>query len=101
MSKKDNDKRMSLEEYQKKYSKPYNEKAAKSFLFIFGAAIGIIIIFCLFSIVMKVFEINKIAGYVSIGLAVIIYLFVYVIPLIKLNQSSYQQCPHVFFCYIF
>ena len=88
MSKKDNDKKMTLEEYQKKYSKPYNEKAAKSFLFIFAAAIGLIIIFCLFSIVMKIFEINKIAGYVSIGLAVIIYLFVYVIPLIKLKQTK-------------
>ena len=88
MSKKDNDKKMTLEEYQKKYSKPYNEKAAKSFLFIFAAAIGLIIIFCLFSIVMMIFEINKIAGYVSIGLAVIIYLFVYVIPLIKLKQTK-------------
>lgn len=88
MSKKDNDKKMTLEEYQKKYSKPYNEKAAKSFLFIFGAAIGIIIVFCLFSICQKIYELNQYAGYVSIGLAVLIFIFVYVVPVIKLKQTK-------------
>jgi len=85
---KDDNKKITLEEYQKKYSKPYNEKAAKSFLFIFGCAIGIIIIFCLFSICLKIYELNKIAGYISIGVAVLIYLVVYVIPLIKIKNTK-------------
>ena len=85
---KDENKKMTLEEYQKKYSKPYNEKAAKSFLFIFGAAIGIIIIFCLFNICYKIYDINKIAGYISIGVAVLIYLVIYVIPLIKIKNTK-------------
>ncbi len=85
---KDENKKMTLEEYQKKYSKPYNEKAAKSFLFIFGAAIGIIIIFCLFNICYKIYEINKIAGYISIGLAVLIYIIIYIIPLIKIKYTK-------------
>lgn len=88
MAKKDENKKITLEEYQKKYSKPYNEKAAKSFLFIFGCAIGIIIIFCLFSICLKIYELNKIAGYISIGVAVLIYLVVYVIPLIKIKNTK-------------
>ena len=88
MPKNDENKKMTLEEYQKKYSKPYNEKAAKSFLFIFGAAIGLIIIFCLFSICYKIYEINDIAGYISIGVAVLIYLFIYVIPLIKIKNTK-------------
>lgn len=88
MPKKDENKKMTLEEYQKKYSKPYNEKAAKSFLFIFGAAIGLIIIFCLFNICYKIYEMNDIAGYISIGVAVIIYLFIYVIPLLKIKNTK-------------
>lgn len=88
MSNKKDNQKMTLEEYQKKYSKPYNEKAAKSFLFMFGAAIGLIIIFCLFLIVMKIFDINKIAGYISIGVAVLIYLVIYVIPVIKIRSTK-------------
>ena len=88
MPKKDENKKMTLEEYQKKYSKPYNEKAAKSFLFIFACAIGIIIIFCLFSICSKIYDMNKIAGYVAIGISVLIYLVVYVIPLIKIKNTK-------------
>ena len=88
MSNKKDNQKMTLEEYQKKYSKPYNEKAAKSFLFMFGAAIGLIIIFCLFQIVMKIFDINKIAGYISIGVAVLIYLVIYVIPVIKIRSTK-------------
>ena len=86
MAKNDN-KKMTLEEYQKKYSKPYNEKAAKSFLFIFAAAIGIIIIFCLFSICYKIYDINNIAGYISIGIAVLLFLAIYVIPLFKIKNT--------------
>ena len=43
--------KLTLEEYQKKYSKPVNEKLAKTFLFVFAAAIGIIIFFCLISFI--------------------------------------------------
>ncbi len=88
MSNKKDNQKMTLEEYQKKYSKPYNEKAAKSFLFMLGAAIGLIIIFCLFLIVMKIFDINKIAGYISIGVAALIYLVIYVIPVIKIRSTK-------------
>ena len=91
MSEKNNQNKMTLEEYQKKYSKPYNEKAAKSFLFIFAAAIGVIIAFCLFSIVMKIYEIsnkNNIALYVSIAVAVLIYIALYVIPLFKIKNTK-------------
>jgi len=88
---KNDEKKMTLEEYQKKYSKPYNEKAAKSFLFIFAASIGIIIAFCLFSVVMKIYEIsnkNNIALYVSIGAAILLFLVIYGIPLFKIKNTK-------------
>jgi len=84
---KDNEK-MTLEEYQKKYSKPVNVKTARTFLFIFAAAIGIIVFVALFFVVMKLFDIHQIAGYSGIVIAVIIYIFVYIIPLIKIGKTK-------------
>ena len=80
---------MTLEEYQKKHARPYNEKAARTFLFIIAAAIALIVIFCLFSIVKQTYELfekNVISLYVSIPIAVIIFILIYVVPLIKINS---------------
>ena len=85
------EKKMTLEEYQKKYSKPVNEKLAKTFLFIFAAAIAIIIIFCLFSLVVKVYEVcnkNIIAIYISVPIALLIFIAIYVVPLVKIHQAK-------------
>lgn len=83
------ERKMTLEEYQKKYSRPRNEKAAKTFLFILGASTAVIIIFCLFSLVVKIYEMtekNIIALCASIAVAVIIFFVIYVLPLIKLAK---------------
>lgn len=81
--------KMTLEEYQKKYSKPYNEKAVKTFLFVAYAIGALIIFFCLFSLVVQLYNVcdkNKIALYVSIPIAVIIFVFIYVIPVIRIHR---------------
>jgi len=83
------ERKMTLEEYQKKYSRPRNEKAAKIFLFLFAAAIAVIIIFCLFSVVTKVYEMcekNVVSLWISIPIAVIIFIIIYLVPLIKLKK---------------
>lgn len=85
---KNEEKKMTLEEYQKKYSKPQNVKAARTFLFIFAAAIGIIVFVCLFFVVMRLFELHKIAGYCGIAIALLIYIFVYIVPLVKITKTK-------------
>lgn len=82
------EKKMTLEEYQKKYTKPVNMKAAKIFLFIFASAIGLIVVFCLFQMVKDLWAMNEIAGYVGIGVALIVFILIYVIPLIKLSKTK-------------
>lgn len=82
------DKKMTLSEYEKKYSKKENVKLAKSFIFILSATIGLIIIACLFLIVLRIYELNKYAGYVAIGVAILIFLFIYIIPLAKINSTK-------------
>lgn len=82
------EKKMTIEEYEQKYTNPENARAAKSFLFIFASTIGLVIFTCLFFIVLKMFDIHKIAGYVSIFVAVIVFVLVYLVPVIKLKNTK-------------
>jgi len=88
--------KMTLEEYKAKYSKPQNIKAARFFLVLFAASIGIIVFTCLLLVVLRIFEINQIAGYVSIAPAVAVFILFYVVPLVKIhNLPSFQtQVDH-------
>lgn len=79
-------KKLTLEEYKQKYSKPKNFKAARAFLVLFAAGIGVIIFTCLLLIVLRVFEINEIAGYVSIAPAVVAFILFYIVPLVKIHK---------------
>jgi len=81
-------KKLTLEEYQQKYSNPENIIAAKTFLFILGAAMGVIIAISLFFVVLKLFEIHLIAGYVGIVLSVFVFIFLYIIPVVKLKNTK-------------
>lgn len=81
-------KKMTLEEYEQKYSHPENVKAAKSFLFIFTTAIGLIIFSCLFFIVLKLFDIHQIAGYVGAVIALLIFIFSFIVPVYKLKNTK-------------
>lgn len=82
------DKKLTLEEYQKKYNKRYNVKAAKTFIFLFVAAIGIIIATCLFFITLRVYELNKYVGYGFIALSVLLFIILYIVPLIKISKTK-------------
>ena len=83
------EKKMTLEEYEKNYNaKPRNVKAIKSLTFIFVASIGIIIVTCLTMLVMKLFEIHKVAGYCGIGVSVLLIIILYFIPIIKIKNTK-------------
>ena len=83
--------KMTLEEYKAKYSKPQNVKAASFFLVMFAGAIGIIIFTCLLLAVLRIYDMNEIAGYVSIAPAVLVFILFYVVPLVKINKlPSFQ-----------
>ncbi len=85
---KENKQSITLEEYQEKYSKPENIKSMKAIMFIFIVAVGLIIFTCLFLMVMKLFDIHEIAGYVGIGVAVLLFIFVYIVPLVAINKKK-------------
>lgn len=88
MNNKTEDKKMTLEEYQQKNTNPENIKAAKSFLFILTMALAIVIIVSLFFVVLRLFEIHEIAGYVGTVVAVLVFIFGFLVPVLKLKNTS-------------
>ena len=85
--KKSEPKKMTLEEYQQKYAKKHNTVFIKSAFFLVSAAIGIVVIAALFLIVVRLFDIHQIAGYIGIGVAVIVFGAFYVYPLIRISTQ--------------
>lgn len=80
--------KLTLEEYQQKYNKRTNEKVAKSFSFIFGALIGVLMGTALFFVVLRLFELHVIAGYIGIIAAGVIFITLYLVPVIKLSNMK-------------
>ena len=80
------DKKMTFDEYKEKYTKPENTKLIKFGLFLFIASVGVIVFACLLLVVLKVFDINEIAGYVAIGVAVLIFVLLYIVPVIQIHK---------------
>jgi len=80
--------KMTLEEYQRKYNSPENKVMIKTLSFILASVIGIIVGVCLFFLVTKLFELNKYAGYVGIAFAVLIFIFLYLLPIIKIGRAK-------------
>lgn len=81
--------KMTFEEYKAKYTKPENKKLIRAAMFILAGGIGIILFTCLFLICLRLYEINEYAGYVAIGVSVLIFILFYIVPLIRISKSKY------------
>ena len=78
--------KMTIEEYEKKYSSKGGFASAKAILFLLVAGLGIIIACAEVLVVVKLFEFNQIVGYVGIGIAVLIFIFLYILPIVKIAR---------------
>ena len=78
--------KMTLEEYEQKYSRRENARLARSVLRILEAAVGLVIAATLLFVVLRLFEVHRIAGFISIGLAVVFFVFCYVIPVRNIKE---------------
>lgn len=87
-SSKDDSNKMTIDEYIEKYSHPKNLKEVKGLLFLFISAIGVVMCCMLFSFIQKMFEMNEIAGYISLGISLLILLFLYIVPTIRILTSK-------------
>lgn len=93
MSKKDKnglpEQGMTIYEYEEKYVKRQNSKGAKLVLFILAGLVGIFLAWCLFSITMQLWQIHEYAGYAATAISVIIYIFLFIVPVVKIYKSDY------------
>lgn len=83
------EKKITFEEYKAKYTHPERQKLIKTILVVAEFLIAVIIVFCLTLLCLKVYEINDIAGYITIGVSVILFIVFYIIPIIWINKKSY------------
>lgn len=82
---------MTLYDYEQKYVKKENTKVAKWGLRFIVAIIGVFFVFCLFSIVMDLYNKNQYVGYGAIAVAVLLFIAFYIVPLIKISQFDAFQ----------
>ena len=93
--------KMTLEQYQEKYNKRINVKKAKSFLVMVLALIGLLLCYFLTRIVIDLYKWNEIAGYVAIGVAILVLIFFYIVPICRIigkktfitrvNSTNFKQ----------
>ena len=81
--------KLTIYEYEQKYTKRENVKGARIVLGLIASAIGVFLFFCLFSITMRVYDINEYAGYGMAGVSVLLYIFLFIVPLAKILKTDY------------
>ena len=77
--------KMSLQEYEKKFSSKFSDSSLKHLTNILLAIIGFGLFVCLFFIFKEAYEFNKYVGYGAGVLLLILYVFLFIIPLIKIK----------------
>lgn len=87
--------KMTIYEYEQRYSKRVNVRSARLFLGLLAGAIGVLLFFCLFSVTMRVFELelpnslNIYLGSAVAVLSVVLYICLFVVPLVKITKLNY------------
>lgn len=84
--------KMTIFEYEEKYVKRQNTRAAAVFLRVLIALIGLFFIWCLFSISKSVWEMcdkNQYVGYGAAAVSAILFIVLYIVPVVKIMKTDY------------
>lgn len=84
-------KKLTIYEYEQKYTKRQNVRGAKVILRLIAATIGLLIAACLTTITMKVWEIHMYAGIAAAVLSVVLFIVLFVVPLVKILKLGAFQ----------
>lgn len=86
----DNDEnKLTIDEYIDKYSAPKGPKEVKTLLFLLIAGVGIVIGVMLFFFVERLFQMHEVAGYIGVGISVLLFIFLYICPIVKISKTKY------------
>lgn len=89
IKKPDGTEKMSIYDYEQKYVKHENARGAKWLVRVAAAVIGVFLFAALLSVALKVFQINKYAGYAAGAVCLILYICVFIVPLVKIMRMGY------------
>ncbi len=81
--------KLTIYEYEQKYVKRQNVRGARALMRIVATVIGIFLFAMLALIFLDVYKINEYVGYGVGGACLILYIFVFVVPLVKIMKSDY------------
>jgi uncharacterized membrane protein YcjF (UPF0283 family) len=85
----DGEQKMSIYDYEQHYVKHQNLKGASFLIKLIVGIIGVFLVWCLFSITMKVYDIHPYAGYAAAGVSVLLFIFLFIVPVVKILKSDY------------
>lgn len=88
-TKNETDAKMTLYDYEEKYVKRQNARGAKIVVRLLLAGIGILIFACLFAVTTKAYDYNKYVGYGVGAACLVLYVFIYIVPAVKLMKTDY------------
>ncbi len=88
-NRKNEDEKLTIYEYEQKFSKRENARGAKILLTLIASAIGVFLFFCLFSVTMRVWDINMYAGIGVACASALVYIILYIVPLIRIFKTDY------------
>ena len=81
--------KMTIYEYEEKYVKRQNTKGATFLLRLIVALVGVFFVWCFFSISKEIWNLNEYAGYAAAGVSVVLFIVVYITPVVKIFKSDY------------
>lgn len=81
--------KMTIYEYEEKFVKRQNVKAAKAILYVLTALIGVIFAWCFFSISKAAYEFHPYAGYAAAGVSVVLFILFYIVPVVKIYRTEH------------
>lgn len=81
--------KMTIYEYEEKYVKRENAKAAKVVLYLLTALIGVIFVWCFFSISKTAFDFHPYAGYAVAAVSLVLFILFYILPIVKIYRTQH------------
>ena len=80
--------KMTIYEYEQKYTHRQNVRGAKLLLTMCVGLVGVALFVCLFFLTLRVYEINEYAGYAVGGASLIVFVCLFIVPLAKIVNTG-------------
>ncbi|MGN0812531.1 MAG: YcjF family protein [Candidatus Coproplasma sp.] len=81
--------KMTIYEYEEKYVKRENAKAAKVVLYLLTALVGVMFVWCFFSISKTAYDFHPYAGYAAAVVSVVLFILFYIVPIVKIYRTEH------------